>query len=153
MILHVNSDNFWAKVDVKTADGCWPWLGGKQNKGYGMFWVGHKNYLAHRVSYHLHTGKILFGSLMHTCDNPDCVNPNHLREGSQIENVSDMFRKNRQVDQKGEKNPRAILTTDQVRKIRDLKKEGKTNVELGNMFGVHFGTISNICIRKIWKHI
>jgi len=91
-------ERFWSKVNIGKEDECWEWQATKQNKGYGQFWLDYKMQLAHRVSYMIHTSKEFFGNLMHTCDNPACVNPHHLQEGGQLDNMSDMYKKGRQGD-------------------------------------------------------
>jgi hypothetical protein len=77
---------------------CWEWHGGKNNIGYGMIRDADKKGMrtAHRVSYEIHKGKIPKGKcVLHTCDNPSCVNPDHLWVGTHQENTDDMIAKNR----------------------------------------------------------
>lgn len=77
-------------------NGCWEWTGGKNNVGYGMFRDGAGMRTAHRVSYELHKGKIPKGKhVCHSCDNPKCVNPDHLWVGTHQDNMQDRSRKNR----------------------------------------------------------
>lgn len=84
-----------------TPEGCWEWNGARSDKGYGSFRAGSKTYLAHRISYELHTGDFLVSDkihgdvVMHSCDNPPCVNPAHLSKGTQQDNISDMISKDR----------------------------------------------------------
>lgn len=66
-----------------------------QSKGYGSFGVGSKTYLAHRISWMMKHGRETDMLIMHKCDNPRCVNPGHLREGTDLDNVRDMWRKGR----------------------------------------------------------
>lgn len=68
---------FWSKVS-KT-DGCWNWLGTKNTDGYGYFWLMGRHHRAHRISYFLAFGNLPELSLDHLCDNPPCVNPEHLK--------------------------------------------------------------------------
>jgi hypothetical protein len=136
-------------VDRRGENECWNWLGSKMPSGYGKFSNGgHKDgwKLAHRVSYILHFGSVPAGLYVcHTCDNPSCVNPNHLFAGSPRDNVIDMRRKGRHKDGR--------LTPAEVVQIRKLRSEGRSLNELGELFGVGFSNISAVCLRKSWSHI
>ena len=83
---------FWDKVD-KSGD-CWLWTAGINDKGYGRFRYLGQACLAHRVVYHLTHGE-LPDRLRHTCDNPQCVNPAHLKPGTQADNLNDMAERGR----------------------------------------------------------
>lgn len=84
---------FWSKVD-KTGQ-CWIWTAAK-NKGYGIFSIGKKNKFAHRVSYELFYKSSIDGILIcHKCDNPSCVNPQHLFLGTHHDNTMDAMAKGR----------------------------------------------------------
>src|SRR5690348_7112088 len=92
---------FWSKVE-KT-DGCWIWRGTMNGVGYGVFWLpmgkprnANSRVYAHRLSYEMHEGKIPDGMFIcHRCDNPACVNPDHLFLGTQSDNMTDCSRKGR----------------------------------------------------------
>ena len=85
------------KYDINEITGCWEWKRATNNIGYGMFRI--KQGLmrtAHRVSYEIHKGMIPNGMVVcHTCDNPKCVNPDHLWVGTQKDNAQDMVAKGR----------------------------------------------------------
>lgn len=87
---------FWAKVE-KTAT-CWLWKAQQTHNGYGRFWLKGKLQRAHRVSWQLHFGDIPLNQfVLHRCDTPQCVNPEHLFLGTQQDNVNDRERKGRGV--------------------------------------------------------
>lgn len=98
---------FEGKYIPEPNTGCWLWLGTCLSTGHGQFWVGTrgngKMHLAHRVSYELHIGLIPKGmNVNHQCDEPSCVNPDHLQVGTQAENVREacergLFHKNRKA--------------------------------------------------------
>lgn len=92
-------ERFWANTQ-RNGDDCWRWMGATNNQGYGVLAVysGDKRQrvLAHRLSIVIATGADIDGRVvMHTCDNPLCVNPDHLRIGTQADNVRDALRKGR----------------------------------------------------------
>lgn len=72
---------FWSHVDVAAPDQCWEWTGSRNHRGgdYGRFYYQGRNWLAHRVAYLWNTGDLPDADLVHTCENPPCVNPDHLR--------------------------------------------------------------------------
>lgn len=89
---------FWAKVDKRGADECWPWTAalGKPPRHYGRFRQPTGHEYAHRVAWRLTNGPIPEGAkVLHGCDNPPCCNPGHLRLGSQTENNLDAVARGR----------------------------------------------------------
>jgi hypothetical protein len=99
----INEDRFNRRVDRSGGpDACWPWLGRIEPKGYGTMAVGGRQRLAHRCAMALAIGEVPRGKLvLHACDNPPCVNPAHLRLGTQLDNMRDMVQRGRKV--RGEK--------------------------------------------------
>lgn len=89
------ADRFWERV--QKTDDCWLWTGSTDKDGYGWFWVDGKTATAHRFSYALHNdGAIPDGLYVcHSCDNPPCVNPDHLWLGTNQDNMDDCARKGR----------------------------------------------------------
>ncbi len=89
---------FWKKVDIKSHQGCWIWMGYKDKKGYGKFWFNKQTHLAHRLVYKMCVNDIpLKKCVLHSCDNPSCCNPYHLFLGTQADNVKDMYLKHREA--------------------------------------------------------
>lgn len=115
-----------------------------------------KNLKAHRVSWELHRGPIPVGAVvMHSCDNPACVNPEHLALGSQLDNLADMRAKARGVTTHhvGERNPASKLSGDDVRRLRLLAAEGWPLRRLAREFGLNHKTVAGIVRRLTWRHI
>jgi hypothetical protein len=134
---------------VKQDSGCWIWKAVVRSDGYGQFRVGPKMVGAHRVSYELFKGAIPQGMrVLHRCDNPLCVNPEHLFLGTQADNVADMVQKGRKA--KGQKTNRTNLTEDDIRAIRAALG---TNVEIAKRYGVVPHTISRIRTGARWGHV
>jgi len=138
---------------VTITDSCWIWIGAKNKRGYGLFsFRNKKSITTHRVSYILYRGEIPEGKLIcHTCDNPSCINPQHLWAGTTQQNTRDMVIKGRSL--RGEKQNGAKLTEQDVIKIRKLNKEGIQQNKIAEMFNVFAGHINNIIKRRVWKHI
>ncbi len=105
------------KVDMKGPDDCWEWLASKDSWGYGQIKTNKKVISSHRFSYahYKNNGQPVQSNLCvcHHCDNPGCVNPNHLFLGTHIDNMQDMIRKGRRVNPRPKKH-----TDDEVSKIR-----------------------------------
>lgn len=101
------------------SNGCIEWHGCANQKGYGMMVYKGRIHAAHRVSWQLHFGEIAEGLLvLHHCDNPCCVNPDHLFLGTNQDNMDDMKSKGRQRTPRGEESKRSKLTWAAVREIR-----------------------------------
>ena len=145
---------------------CWIWEGCKQgNNGYGAYQHEKKRVLAHRFSYLIHKGEIPKGmSVCHACDEPSCVNPDHLFIGTHADNMRDMERKGRSnssarieaarmVDKRGELHPSAKLTEQAVIFMRQLKRDGRTYKELSVMFGVNHRTVTSAVLGHTWSHL
>lgn len=143
------NEQLWGRVDRSSANGCWLWTGSR-NGGYGTISVGGKALRAHRLAYELTHGPIPQGAVvMHTCDNPPCVNPGHLKAGSQLDNIQDMLNKGRHRALRGEESPSAKLTDDAVEQIRISDEPGTV---LADRFGVSTAAIG--CVRRgqSWGH-
>lgn len=142
---------FWSKVDV--TPGCWLWTPTRALiNGYGMFTVrAGVQRLAHRLSYELHYGEVPPKGMhvRHRCDEPLCVNPDHLLLGTPADNMRDKVMRGRQA--RGESSPMAKLTDADVREIR-AAPDGQGRA-LARKFGVAFTTVSKIRNGHSWKHV
>ena len=142
-------ERFWSKVDK--SDNCWEWMASRNEHGYGKFAKSGSWVFAHRFAFELLVGPIPDGKCVcHKCDNPACVNPEHLFLGSHAENMRDMAQKGRAISRPGERNPRAILDEDAVRLIRQSELSSR---ELGSVFGVKPVTIYKARRGENWKSV
>ncbi len=167
------ADRFWPHV-AKTDDGCWLWTGYRAANGYGRIPVPRLNHKrpwtigwAHRVSYALNVGPITEGlSVLHRCDNPQCVRPDHLFLGTQRDNIQDAARKGRTARgdrsfarlhperlQRGEQRPNAKLTLAIATEIRArlINAPVGTAAALARTYGVSPAIICGIRKGKLWK--
>ena len=128
------------------SNGCIPWLATKTKKGYGLLQVaslGSLKTTAHRIAWVLHNGDLPPGVLiLHRCDNPSCVNPDHLFPGSPQENTDDMVGKKRHAWLNGQ--PWQKLNADDVRRAIDLRNAGNTQQMVADILGVSRPLISMI---------
>ncbi|UTI65584.1 HNH endonuclease [Paraconexibacter antarcticus] len=136
---------------VREQDGCWQWLGSFFNTGYPAFWLGQSNVGGHRVACTLAHGPSGGRMALHTCDNPGCVNPAHLRWGTAADNMHDRSRRGRAPV--GEQHGCAVLTEGLVRDIRARAARGETYTSIAKDVGVSRVTCSHITNRKTWRHI
>lgn len=146
----INLERFWNKVD-KDGD-CWEWTAYK-HKDRGMFRVGNRMYNAPRVSYTIANGN--FSSnlyVLHTCDNPSCVNPEHLFIGTQDDNMKDMVSKGRQHFHRGIENGRCKTDLETVIEIKKLLKLGKSAANIRDL-GYPYRLAAKIKSGENWSHI
>ncbi len=146
-------DRFFEKI-LKT-ENCWFWIGWRNSSGYGQLNNKNKHVLAHRVSWELHKGTIPEGlCVLHKCDNPICVNPDHLFIGTHKDNSMDRTRKGRNADQHGERSARAKLKEGQVREIIcRYKSQNISQIELGKEYQISQQTVSAILCKERWGHL
>lgn len=162
-----NKRNFFRKVSTTpTENGCLEWLAGKFKDGYGIFHIGAKTFISHRIAYFLYTGNDPTGlQACHRCDNPSCCNPVHLFLGSHKENMQDKTKKGRGNPPTGDRNgsrtkpesrPKggnhglAKLTVDQIILIRADKRSLRA---IAREYGVDNSLISRIKRHIIWTHV
>lgn len=147
------SFRFWSHVAIGSDEECWLWTGCTTACGYGRASrYGGANVLAHRLAYELAVGEVPDGlCVMHVCDTPACVNPAHLRLGTQRDNVADCVAKGRTAH--GEKNGRAKLTSADVRAIRGAVRRGASQRAVADDFEVCPKTVSRITRGLTWRHV
>lgn len=156
------AERFWTKVDKEgpvlrpELGPCWLWTGDQHNAGYGRLtnWVDGrraKPLYAHRVSWELAHGERPAGfDVLHRCDNPPCVNPDHLFLGTQLDNMRDRDAKGRV--RHGDQHVAARLTAEKVRRIRALYATGAvSHRQLGKLFDVSHVTIGDVLEGKTWR--
>jgi len=158
---------FWAKVIVAGIDDCWEWTAFRNKGGYGK--IGFRRdgksltFIATHVALHMDGRHRPPGAIaLHSCDNPGCCNPKHLRWGDHFENEKDKMsrgrlhpREKRSATMKvraarGESHTCAVLNGELVRKIR---ADNRSGYAIGRDFGVSQQTVSDVKNRKTWAHI
>lgn len=137
----------------KTTDGCLVWRGYRDPRwGYGRLWVKKRAILAHRIIWEAVNGPIADGMcVLHRCDNPPCVNIDHLFLGTHAENMRDKVRKGRQP--RGTQRPNAKLTEADVVAIRARRAAGETQSAVAASFGISGPTVCQIVKRRRWGHV
>lgn len=145
-------------ITINKITDCWEWNGSKRS-GYGRMIVGsrsdgtRRSVSAHRVSYELLYGEIPEGmEVCHKCDNPCCVNPNHLFVGTRQDNIDDRERKGRNIVFVGEEQGRSKLTKKAVKDARwERAYKGTTYQALADKYGVSKKTMQNAIKGITWK--
>lgn len=143
-------DRFWSKVAIRAPDECWEWQAFRV-KGYGRIGLpgagqNGKKGRSHMVAYEIEVGPIPDGMyVLHSCNNPPCCNPKHLRVGTQSENMLDAV-------YAGTHN-RTILTVERVLEMRARFAAGETTTSVAALYGVAFETAKQIRQRRSWKNI
>jgi hypothetical protein len=143
-------ERFEDKFTPEPNTGCWLWLGYLDRGGYGVFKYNNKPVLAHRVSYILYKGGIADGLyVLHDCDNPLCVNPNHLYLGTHDDNMRDKAKRGRVG---GELHPRSKLSNYQRKEIIEKYVPRKYSLRrLAKEYGVDDSTICQIIKNPKWN--
>lgn len=165
-------DRYIAKSD----DGCWLWTGALNSHGYGMFSLGSRqegNATAHRFSFERYVRPLLAGEMvLHSCHRPACVNPEHLRAGSHIDNMRDMVVAGRSLrgdrnamrtaqgisafkraTPRGSKHHAAVLDEEMVRNARLASKQGLSGRAIAKLYGCSQRTIARVLAGEAWTHV
>jgi hypothetical protein len=160
---------FWPRVN-KTSE-CWLWLGSRDRHGYGFFnrktAKGWHATGAHRMAWELANGPIPRGlQVCHRCDNPPCVRPDHLFLETSRGNSADRHQKGRDAKghthgsrtqpdlvARGDSHYMARLTSADVLRIRAAHASGMLQVQLAAAYRVTQSTISDVVLRRTWKHL
>ena len=130
--------------------GCWLWVGGVNSDGYGT-WSAHGETKAHRGSWVMHNGGIPEGMhVLHKCDRPNCVNPDHLFLGTHQDNMADLRKKGRAYGAAGEQNFGAKLTEEQALMVM---VDSRTAQVIAEDYGISKEAVDLIRNGKSWKHL
>lgn len=150
----VKRDLEWFLKSVNKTSACWEWIGSLDKDGYGVFTVRSRNVdgklicrlkRAHRHSWSLHYGDIPHGLwVLHDCDNPKCVRPDHLFLGTNLDNVKDRERKGRTLHMRGEGHPRASISNVTARRIKEMLQSGLKMSVISRQLSVKYQTVANI---------
>lgn len=145
---------FWRSIQIGDPAECWPWLRKITVTGYGQTKINGRSIGAHRVALAFVTERLPGASefALHTCDNPICCNPHHLRWGTHTDNMRDRAARGRTrwhtKPRTGEGNPRAKLTWDIVAEIR---RSGALARDLARTYGVSPATITDVKTGRRWS--
>jgi hypothetical protein len=161
---------FWERKSVvQRVEGmtpCWEWLGEVKANGYGRIYFSGIRQYVHRLAWGLSFGAISKPDICHHCDNRRCFNPEHLFEGTALENAQDAVSKGRAATGsraistrfpervvRGEKHPFSKLTECQVREIRNAPRKHGVLSEMAIRFGVHHNTVWNVRHGRAWNSV
>lgn len=143
---------FLSKVEPADKNGCWLWAGGLFKGSYGHFYIDRQTYLAHRVAWRYFRGDQPHGLFVcHHCDNPRCVNPEHLFLGTPRDNSQDMVAKGRACV--GTRKPQHRLTEDIVTVARQAYRGGAEGTALARRYGVSLWVMYRALAGRTWRHV
>lgn len=144
---------FWQHV--QKSESCWLWMGNTDQNGYGRIGVLFRSRLAHRLSWEINRGPIPPNlHVLHRCDVPGCVNPDHLFLGTQADNVADMIKKGRKAPlPRGSDHVSSTLSEADVMEIRRLILIGMRQREVALYFRMSQAQVWRIGRRQHWRHL
>lgn len=140
-------EEFWEHVKEGPKQACWLWTGSKSTSGHGQFYASGRMWPAHRIAFTLDAGEQPENCVLHVCDNPQCVNPEHLYDGTYSENLRDAYIRGRRDAGK--------LSADDVEEIVDLASDNPdlTQSEIAEQYQVTRKSISNILTGRTWSRV
>lgn len=151
----LTKENLMQHVKINQSTGCWEWVKCRNWKGYGTKRNDGKAQFAHRVVWEMFRGEISDNNLFvcHKCDNPPCVNINHLFLGTNSENLQDSIKKGRFHRATGERCHKARLKEKDISVIIRLRESGMTLEKIAELYSVRISTIHSVVIGKTWKSV
>jgi hypothetical protein len=152
MLTQKESQKFWSRVQIVEGDGCWLWTAGKTGSGYGAIRMHGRQCLSHRIAFEDAYADVPPGlKVLHTCDNPPCVRPDHLWLGTSKDNTDDMCAKGRNAF--GEDHPIAKLKCQDVENIRAMRAAGVSANAISEWYGVPYSSVAAIIDNRYWNHV
>jgi hypothetical protein len=151
--------DFWKRVEKgEGSNACWLWTGYRNEDGYGIIRINNKLMRTHRLSFLIAHGYLTPDlEVCHNCpgkDNPSCINPAHLFEGTTKENIQDAERKGTRDHHIGVENGRAIINEEIVREMRRLREiEGLSCAEITKRFDLSYSGVVAVLRYESWKHV
>jgi hypothetical protein len=144
----------WAETPGPLETDCWLWQGALNHFGYGKITWDGVEHQAHRASWIFHVGSIPDDlCVLHHCDIPSCVNPDHLWLGTRADNMADMWAKGRASDRRGQNQGRSPLTEPDVAHIRYFLQQGWSHGQLAERYRVTRASIQQIKEWRSWTHV
>lgn len=148
----VQVNRFWTHVNKREVNECWEWTAARDKDSYGVTWANGHSIGAHRMSWIIFNGAIPNGvQVLHKCDNPPCVNPNHLWAGTDGDNKADKISKQRQA--RGVDQYSAKLDEAKIREIRIRRINGETLSSIAASYSVTVQTVWKVVKRILWNHV
>lgn len=142
----------YLQYNVDIIGQCWMWQKTLDKDGYGKACYNMEKMPAHRMSYKEYVQDFdKTFHVLHTCDNPGCINPDHLFLGNNLSNMRDKVNKGRQL--RGEAIGNSKLKGADILNIRKLREEGLILKSLAEMYNISISHVHDICRRHVWTHL
>lgn len=144
------ADMLMERCTRESEDSCWEWSGYRDRDGYGLLKLDKRQQRAHRLAHLEWIGPLDPGQIvLHSCDNPSCINPRHLRAGSHMDNAQDRMVKDRSVH--GARHPLAKLSASDVAEIHRRTALGESGISIARSFGISNVTCCRIRRGVVWE--